>query len=174
MYQYRDGLESARLRTRFLTMEDVTTFAVFFENKDATRFLPVFEAKSNEEAAAYVIGRQLDRYSQERYGLQAMIEKTSGKFIGLCGLLTQEVDGVKELEIGYHMLSEYWGQGFAPEAAKRFMEYAFDELGSDSIISIIDVENVKSQRVAEKNGLVRERRTSWNGMDIYVYRKRRQ
>jgi RimJ/RimL family protein N-acetyltransferase len=102
--------------------------------------------------------------------MQALIHRQTGAFIGQCGLLAQEVDGVQELEVGYHIFYKYWGQGYAPEAAKGFLQHAFENKLADSLISIIDVRNLKSQRVAEKNGLVREKQTRWSELDVFVYR----
>ncbi|CAN5544418.1 hypothetical protein BH23BAC1_BH23BAC1_35930 [soil metagenome] len=80
-------------------------------------------------------------------------KQTDKEFIGKCGLLTQEVDGIKEIEVGYHIMKKYRRQGYAPEAAKLFFDYALRNYLTISMISIIDIRNIKSQRVAEKNGL---------------------
>jgi RimJ/RimL family protein N-acetyltransferase len=99
-----------------------------------------------------------------------LLEKESNEFIGQCGLIKQEVDGKTEIEVGYHVFKKYWGRGFAPEAAKIFLEYAFNNNLSDSVISIIHVGNTKSQRVADKNGLTREKQTRWSDLDVFIYR----
>jgi RimJ/RimL family protein N-acetyltransferase len=84
--------------------------------------------------------------------------------------MVQEVDGVNEIEVGYHIFKKYWGLGYAPEAAKLFIDYAFQNELTDSVISIIDIRNIKSQRVAEKNGLKREKQTIWSGLEVHIYR----
>ena len=92
-------------------------------------------------------------------------------FIGICGLLTQEIDEKKEIEVGYHILKKFWGQGYATEAAKLFIDYAFKNELANSIVSVIDVENFKSQKVAKKNGLTIEKKTKWlDNEDVYIYR----
>ncbi|MDQ3072321.1 MAG: GNAT family N-acetyltransferase [Bacteroidota bacterium] len=118
-----------------------------------------------------MISKQLDRYADQRFGLQAIIDKKSNTFIGQCGLLAQEVDGRSEIEVGYHVFKKYWGQGYAPEAARLFITYAFKNNLADSVISIIDVENIRSQKVAEKNGLKVDKQIKWvNGEDAYIFR----
>ncbi|GAB3174820.1 GNAT family N-acetyltransferase [Telluribacter humicola] len=169
-YIYQDNLESERLTTRFLVPEDAGAWIEFCEDTEAVAYLPKFGLDRAEEKALYWINRQLGRYQDQRYGLQAFIHKETGKLIGQCGLLLQEVDGQMELEVGYHVLPKYWGQGYAPEAARLFIDYVFDHKLAPSIISIIDFRNTKSQRVAEKNGLVREQQTRWADRDVYVYR----
>jgi ribosomal-protein-alanine N-acetyltransferase len=169
-YQYDDGLKSERTVTRMLVDEDFKPWTEFLADKDAVEFFPLAGFNSAEERSIYWINKQLARYADEKYGLQAILNKNTGELIGQCGLMAQEVDGIAELEVGYHIFKKFWGQGYAPEVAKMFINYAFQRDLASSIISIIDIRNVKSQRVAEKNGLIRDKQTTWLGLDIYVYR----
>jgi RimJ/RimL family protein N-acetyltransferase len=117
--------------------------------------------------------KQLNRYAKNLFGLQALIDKRTNEFIGQCGLLLQEVDGRQEVEVGYHILRKHWGKGYAPEAARLFIDFAFEKNLSNSVISIINSKNIKSQRVAQKNGLIKENQTSWRNMDVFIYRVQR-
>ena len=170
-YKYQDKLESERLITRFLTKDDIEIWASFYADKEAVEFFPSFGLTSNIERARHMIEKQLERYAQSRYGHQALIDKKTNNFIGVCGLLTQEVDETREIEVGYHIFKKYWGQGYAPEAAKIFINYAFDNNLTSSVISVIDVGNIKSQKVAAKNGLIKEKQTKYSDHeDVYIYR----
>ena len=170
IYKYEDGLITERLTTRFLVPDDIKPWTSFFEDKDAIQYFPWVGNDSNEERSQQWIERQLARYKEKRYGLQALINKETKEFVGQCGLITQEVDGKKELEVGYHIFKKYWGNGYAPEAAKAFFDYGFKYKQAPSIISLIDIRNIKSQRVAEKNGLTREKQIRWMDMDVFIYR----
>jgi len=169
-YLYLDGLETQRLTTRFLIPEDLPVWTEFFKDKEAVALFPAFGMTSPEDRARHWIDRQLARYQESRFGLQALIHKETNAFIGQCGLLQQEVDGREEVEVGYHIFQKYWGQGYAPEAAQRFIAFAFENHLADSIISIIDVRNRNSQKVADKNGLTREKQTRWYNFDVFIYR----
>jgi RimJ/RimL family protein N-acetyltransferase len=172
-YTYHDQLTSERLITRYLTLEDIPIWKDFFEDEEAVEFLYLdsLGLNSNLEISAHMIEKQLARYVENRFGLQALIDKSTNEFIGLCGLLAQEVDGQQEIEVGYHILKKHWKQGYATEAAKLFMKYAFENNLTNSIVSVIDVDNFKSQRVAEKNGLKIEKQIKWiDDEDVYVYR----
>lgn len=169
-YYYRDQLESRRLKTRFITAEDVLPWTEFFNDPKAIELFPDFGLTTIEERVQHWIDRQLARYSEHRYGLQMLMNKETGELIGQCGLLLQEVDGIKELEVGYHIISKYWGNGYAPEAARLFLDFAVEHDLADSVISIIDIRNVKSMRVAEKNGLYRDIQTRWLDKDVFIYR----
>jgi [ribosomal protein S5]-alanine N-acetyltransferase len=169
-YIYKDGLETKRLVTRFLTHADILPWTKFFNDPDALEFLPIFGFNSSEEKAAFWIDKQLTRYREKKFGLQALIDKSTNSFIGQCGLIKQVVDDVEEVEVGYHIYKQYWGLGYASEAAKLFIDYAFANQLSGSVISLIATGNLKSQRVAEKNGLAREKQTTWSGHDVFIYR----
>ena len=170
MYFYTDNLQSPRLSTRFLTWDDIDQWSTFFDDPDSSAFLPDYGVRDSHERATHWIERQLMRYENQLYGLQALIDKSTGAFIGQCGLITQDVEDKSEVEVGYHILNQYRGNGYAPEAARLFIDFAFGHHQSDSVISMIDVRNTNSQRVAEKNGLKRERQIEWKGLDIYIYR----
>ena len=169
-YKYHDNLETERLLTRFLTPEDILIWSDFFKDKEAVDLFPTYGLTTNEERAKHWVDRQLARYNEKRFGLQALIDKKTNAFIGQSGIMKQEVDGKIEIEAGYHIFKKYWGQGYAPEAAKLFIDYAFRNNLAKSVISIIDVRNVKSQRVADKNGLKREKQTRWSDLDVFIYR----
>jgi ribosomal-protein-alanine N-acetyltransferase len=169
LYHYTDNLTSARLRTRFLTAEDAVVWKEFFEDKEATEFISGIGTQSPETLAKFWMHRQLTRYEEQKFGLQAILKKETGQLLGLCGLLKQNVNGREVIEVGYHFLKKHWGNGYAPEAAKIFIDYAFTKKITDQVVSIINVRNLKSQRVAEKNGLAPVSREMWNGEDVFIY-----
>jgi RimJ/RimL family protein N-acetyltransferase len=92
-------------------------------------------------------------YADRGFGLWALVLKENGEVIGDCGLVVQQIEGVGEVEIGYHVRRDLWGQGFATEAAQACREYGFHQLGRDRLISLIHPANRASRRVAEKNGM---------------------
>lgn len=170
VYTYKDHLETNRLSTRFLTPEDMLIWADFFNDNEAVEFFPSSGFTSMMDRAKHWIERQLNRYSENEFGLQALISKETKTFVGQCGLLKQDVDDKTEIEVGYHIFKKYWGQGYASEAARLFINHAFQNNLADSIISIIDIRNIRSQKVAEKNGLTRDKQTRWSDVDVYIYR----
>jgi len=133
------------------------------------RFYP--QPYSREEVDEW-IGRQIGRYAMGA-GLLGVVLRDSGTLIGDCGLVWQEVEGVEEPEIGYHVHREHQGRGYATEAARAVRDYAFGTLGCDHVISMIRPENLASRRVAEKNGLTVNRTIFWRGYDHCVYQLRK-
>lgn len=175
MYRYTDGLLTERLVTRFLTMEDVTIWAQFLGDKQNSPFID-FDAELPAMARANKwIEFALKRYRENRFGLQALILKDTGEFIGQCGLLLQEVDGKPEIEVGYHLLLQHWGKGYATEAARLFRDYAFQYNLTDSVISIIHSQNATSKQVAMRNGMqLWKTDGSWHDSQFNIFRVTRE
>jgi len=153
MYTYADGLETERLRTRFVVPEDAIAWTEFMQDKDTSRFMSFVSGNTPEKQAEAMIQFTLKRYAEQRYGLQALMDKTTHEFVGQCGLLLQQLDGLNELEVGYHLFRRHWGKGYAIEAARAFRDYAFESTAVQSVISIIDPLNEPSKKVATRNGM---------------------
>ena len=170
---YLHGSETKRLFIRKLGIADIPVWEAFFENNPFLPYLGLDLTMDNKAQSTDWIKRQLWRYENNKYGHHALIDKQTNKFIGQCGLLTQEIDNKIEIEIGYHIIPDYWGMGYATEAAMKFRDYAFERDLCDSLISIIDVRNVVSQKVAEKNGMKKTKQVNYYNLDVYVYRIRK-
>jgi len=109
--------------------------------------------KTPEEAwrlmAAYIGHWQL-----QGYGYMAIEEKSSGKFVGCVGLWNS--DPWPEMEMGYWLITEMQGKGYATEAAQKIMEFAFHTIQAPSLVSYISPQNMASRRLAERLGAVHE------------------
>ena len=162
-------IETARLVLRPLTPEDEATLATVLSDAETMRWYP--RPFTGDEVREW-IERQLGRYSSGT-GLLGLVEKQTGRLIGDCGPVWQEVEGRTELEIGYHVSRERWNQGFATEAARVVIDYAFENFGVERVVSMIRPENLASRRVAEKNGLTLERMVFWRNYETCIYQRTR-
>lgn len=163
-----DKLKTQRLTFRKVKLEDIDAWMEFFASPEALRFLP-FKLNSRKACQEW-IERQLQRYTETKSGLCALIDRNTGEMVGQLGLLKQEVDGKGELEIGYHLIPRFWKKGYATEAAIAARDFAFKNNLAESLISIIHPENINSQKVAERNGMMKEKETSFKGFPAYIYR----
>jgi [ribosomal protein S5]-alanine N-acetyltransferase len=100
-------LETSRLILREFSADDVDALSVVLSDAATMRFYPAPLDRTGVEAW---IARNLQRYEQDGHGLWAMVLKSSGELVGDCGLTVQLVDGEKEIEIGYHVRRNLWGQ----------------------------------------------------------------
>ena len=163
-------LETKRLVLRELTPNDADALERVIGDGETMRFyLRPFTRPEVEEW----IARNRERYATDGHGLWAVVLRESGEMIGDCGLVWQDVDGERLVEVAYHLHRAHWNRGYATEAARECMRYGFDVLSLPKIISLIRPENVASRRVAEKNGLRIERRTTRGGLmhDIWTMRR---
>jgi len=89
--------------------------------------------------------------------------------------LSLNISEIKEWEIGWRVHYQYWGRGYASEAATRVLAYAFEELHAHRVVAFCNVENKASTRVMEKIGMIQDGRLRetrwWNSawQDEYVY-----
>lgn len=160
-------LETERLILRPFREDDLDRLGQLFANADFMRFSGS-NGFTKEQTTAFlekVLGWQRD-------GLPfpfALIERAANTVFGYCGFLHQEVDGVKEIEIGYRLHPDYWNRGFATEAARAVRDYAFLDLRLERVISLIHPDNHASLRVAEKNGMRLEKETTFKGFPTFVF-----
>jgi RimJ/RimL family protein N-acetyltransferase len=165
-------LETGRLRLREMTLGDFDALHALFSDPVAMQHYP---KPFDPGMTKGWIGWSLRNYERYGFGLWAVILKEEERVIGDCGLTVQQVDGVGELEIGYHILRPLWGRGYATEGAIACRDYAFGELGKERIISWMSPENIASRRVAEKTGMRLEKKTiNSDGRPTVVYSMRRE
>lgn len=163
-------LETERLVLREMKPEDAPALVAVLGDAETMRWYPRPYTFAEVEEA---IARQIGRYAGGA-GLLGMVLKENDSLIGDCGVVWQEVEGLAEPEVGYHVHRTFWNRGLATEAARAAMMYAFTALHCDHVISLIRPENVASRRVAEKNGLAVDRVVFWRNYDHCVYRRERE
>lgn len=133
-----DGEETERLLFRPLFASDFEAWLPFHEEPLSTQY---WKTTFTNPRIAYQeqFKSIFERYAKNLGGMNALICRKTNKFIGMCGLLVQEVDGSKELEIGYSILPKYWGKGYASQAAVKCKEVAFNKRWATHLIAIIQV-----------------------------------
>lgn len=165
------GEETDRLKFRVLEPHDYDEWLFLFTDKDAARFLGMDHLATAKEQCDLWFEKALARYENDTGGMNVLIDKQTGKMVGQCGLLVQEIEGVSIMEIGYSILPQYRGRGYASEAAKKCRNYAFMHAYSDQLHSIIHIENQGSIKVAEYNGMSAWKTLpDYKGMPVCIYR----
>ena len=164
-------LETERLYLRpFDCGDDLALFSILGD-AEIMRYYP--RPLTRDEVVLWV-ERFRQSFSESGIGLLALCLRSSGELIGDCGTVEQDVDGGREIEVGYHLRRDQWNLGLATEAARASIEYAFRELQPSRLISLIRLENLASRRVAEKNGLAVDKVVFWRGYDHCIYQLRRE
>jgi len=159
-------LETERLILRQFTDDDVDAVFAVIGDPLTMKFYP--QTFTHEDALRWV-ARSQERYRTDGFGLFAVLLKLNGEVIGNCGPVRQNVEGESLLEVGYHFRRDHWGQGYATEAARACVEYAFRQLGAPRVVSLILPENQPSQRVAERNGMKVEKLVTFHDLPHLMY-----
>lgn len=106
---------------------------------------------SIEDAEKYIRIKMLPQLLNLGYSCYSLIRKSDNLKIGTCGLYDR--DGIDGIDIGFGLLPEYEGLGYAYESATRLKKAAFEEFELEEIKAITSKENISSQRLLEKLGL---------------------
>jgi RimJ/RimL family protein N-acetyltransferase len=144
-------IETERLVLRGWDEADFPTIAALFADEETMRFLGgVMDAPTAWRAVATQIGH----WAMRGYGFFALEEKSTGACIGWCGPWFPH--GWPDKEIGWSLVREARGKGYATEAADASLRFAYTELGWSSAISLIDKDNTASIATAARLGATRE------------------
>jgi RimJ/RimL family protein N-acetyltransferase len=160
-------LETERLLLRPLSLEDLDVFAAFYSDPEVMRYLGAGRTLSPDETAAS-FRRMLRSFELDGFGQLAVERAKNGELVGRCGFLVwnaetltptteAEATAPTELEIGYALGRDFWGQGYATEAATVVRDQALGPMGRTRLIAFVRPENLASARVAEKLGMRHER-----------------
>src|ERR1700747_1360284 len=164
-------LQTQRLRLREFTALDADALELILSDPETMRYYP---APYDRAGVEQWIARNRQRYEDDGVGLWAMELKDSReselhKAGGECGIVLQQVEGERLYEIGYHVRRDLWGQGLATEAAIACRDWAFENLNTTRLISLIRPENLPSCRVAERAGMTVWKELEWRGLRHLIY-----
>lgn len=142
--------QTSRLVLRAWREDDFDAFAAM--NADP-RVMEYFPAPLTREESAAFFGHIREEFQTEGFGLYAVERISDGLLLGYTGLHRVTFDGLcGQIEIGWRLRADAWGNGYAPEAAQACLALAA-KLGIEEIIAFTAVANLRSQRVMQKIGM---------------------
>ena len=154
-------ITTPRLRLRRWEQPDLDPFAEICADEQVMEFFPapLTRKQSNDFIA------RVDRHFDEHgYGFWAVESLEGPRLIGFVGLaqVAFAADFVPAVEIGWRLARSAWGQGYASEAGRAALGYAFETLGLCEIVSFTVPENARSRAVMERLGLKRNPREDFD------------
>lgn len=146
--------KSERLGFRNWTKSDLAEFAKINGDPDVMEYFP---ATLSEEETSGFIDRLQKHYDKHGFNYFATEILETGELIGFIGLAFQEYEAffTPAVDIGWRLKKSAWGKGYATEGARKCLEFAFNELNLDRIISTCTGKNSKSESVMKKIGMVK-------------------
>lgn len=162
------ALETERLLLREWRESDLDAYARMCADERFSRFLG---APIDRQDAWRQLAMHIGHWRLRGFGLWALEEKSSGAFVGRAGLFCPE--GWPGLEVGWGLDPSAWGRGYATEAGRAALDHAWDVLGAEHVISVIDPDNARSIAVAERLGERFERHGRVRTLPVVIYGIRR-
>ncbi|REG84628.1 GNAT family N-acetyltransferase [Winogradskyella sediminis] len=147
-------LETKRLILRPITTEDIQDFFELDSNPKVHLFLGNQPVKTIEESEA-MVANILEQYKTNGLGRLAVVKKHTGEFMGWSGL-KYEKNVRKEFnyyDIGYRLKEQFWGQGYATEAAIASLNYGFKDLQLKHIGAAADINHIASNTILKNIGM---------------------
>ena len=155
----RSILETDHILLREFVESDVDAFFALGTDPRITRFThdPGGGFTSVDQAREILRAHPFEDY--RRHGFDEVIG-----FVGL-----KRLPDMDEVDLGYRLLPDYWGQGLATEAARAALDYGLSQLGLERIVAFVDPENLGSKRVLEKLGMRCEGQVDYDGLSALCY-----
>jgi len=140
-------LETERLILRPPALEDFDAYAACMADERVAHFIGGVQVRS---VAWRSFAAMTGGWVLRGFGFFSVLEKSSNRWIGFVGTINHE--GWPGTEVGYSLVHDVWGHGYAVEAATAAMDWAFTTLGWTDVIHTINPANVASQSVAKRLG----------------------
>ncbi|RAK67461.1 GNAT family N-acetyltransferase [Phenylobacterium kunshanense] len=140
-------LETERLILRAPAQEDFEAWADFCADEEAARFIG---GRQDRIGAWRIMCVMAGAWTVRGFSMFSVIEKATSRWVGRLG--PWQPEGWPGTEVGWGIVRDAWGKGYATEGATAAIDWAFDALGWDEVIHTIEPANVNSQKVAERLG----------------------
>lgn len=161
--------ESERLYTRYFTMEDLDRFYRLNGDEEIVRYIRA--PKTYEECRAF-LAQIIEWYKGPKINWRvALLSKENEEVVGSFAIIP--VGDTDDMQLGYSLLKEHWGKGYATEITEAGWRYAFEKLDYSSIAAITELANAASQKVLLKCGFLLELEYEEAGRKLLRYRKKR-
>lgn len=156
-------LTTDRLRLRRLTLDDAPFILDLVNQPSWLENIGDKGVRDLDDARDYLRNGPLAMYAQHGFGLYGIERAADGATMGLCGLIKR--DTLDDVDIGYALLPQYWGHGYAREAAHATLRHGLRDFGLQRVVAITSPGNASSARLLESLGFRFERMLSLSGDD---------
>ncbi|MCG2786629.1 MAG: GNAT family N-acetyltransferase [Anaerolineae bacterium] len=142
--------QTVSLTLRPLRETDVPILHRIYQMKDVLAYFPSTAPPQLEKVERWISGQE-KHWLEHGYGNWGIAPQGAMEIIGWAGL--QFLPELDETEVGFLLSPEYWGKGYATEAALAALQFGFERIRLDHIIALVHPDNLASQRVIQKCGM---------------------
>lgn len=148
-------ITTERLRLRPITLDDAPFILDLVNQPSWLENIGDKGVRNLDDARDYIRKGPLEMYARHGFGLYCIERGADGAMMGLCGLIKR--DTLDDVDIGYALLPQYWGHGYAREAARATLEHGRREHRLQRVVAITSPGNASSARLLESLGFRFER-----------------
>ncbi len=145
-------LETQRLLLRKMRPDDAAAMFAYSSDPEVARYVLWDAHRSIEDSEAFLLFA-VEGYERGDFGGWGLVLKSSGAFIGTCGIDAGYAPEHARAEIGYVLSRDQWGRGLMPEAVRAVIRFGFARMGLNRLQARCIAENDASARVMEKAGM---------------------
>lgn len=158
-------IRTERLALRPLTESDLPELRAILQDEET---MTAYEGAFSETEVQAWLAKARESYREAGFGLWAVVLAEGHRMIGQCGITLQEIEGECVHEVGYLFNPQFWGQGYAREAAQGCVDYAFNKLDVTRVYAQIRDSNLSSMNVAIRLGMTARTRfiKRYRGVDM--------
>jgi [ribosomal protein S5]-alanine N-acetyltransferase len=167
-----DRVETARLICERLRLDHGPELSILLGDPRVARTLFPSGAPPSEIEVISGLHSKVDHWDRHGFGQWFLRDRMSGAMVGRGGMQHTFVAGCHEVEVGWAIVPERWGEGLATELALASVEVAFHNLGLPEIVAFTLPDNFASRRVMEKAGFTYEREIVHERLDHVLYRRK--
>ena len=165
------NLTTKNLTLRPLTMDDLDAMFRLFSEPDMLKYFPNPNPPTMDRAQK-MIETQIQQWEKYGLGSWGVVPHGETELAGWNGL--QYLPETNETEVGYMLSRKFWGKGYSTEGARAGVEFGFKNLGLEAIIGLVHPENIASQRVLIKCGMIFTHQANYFGMEMFRYQITRE
>ena len=134
-----------------MSTDDAAFMLELLNDPSWLRYIADRGVRTIEDAQNYILNGPVEMYARLGFGFYIVQIKETGYPIGICGLAKR--DYLDDIDIGFALLPQYWGHGYAHESAAAVLKYARTEFGLKRIVATTRPDNHGSAKLLEKLGL---------------------
>jgi len=159
-------IETERLVLRMITADDLDAAFVLFNDGDVQKYLSPANRRTRQQLKVTLENLAL-RWTERGFGIWCVCEKGGKKMIGYCGF--QYLEKTPQVEILFGFLKDFWGKGYATEAANACLRFGFEEVQCSKIYAATHPENLASRCVLEKIGMAFDKKSEHYQIDSITF-----
>lgn len=160
--------ETERLNMNLASLDDADFFITLFNSPGWIKYIGDRNVHTTQESIEYIKTKMLPQQEELGYGNYVMSLKSDGTKIGTVGIYNRP--NLEDQDIGFSLLGDYMGKGYAYEAASKLLDLAMNTMGFKRMTAVTTNDNISSQKLIEKLGLKYEQVVDWPGDDAILWR----